>query len=234
VAPVYLADALSYLALVASLAVLRVPPLGSIGPRPGLLASFTEGIGFVRQRPLLWQLMLLDLSATVFGAYRALLPLIARDVLGAGAEGYGLLSSAVSAGALLGSGLMIRLGRRAISGRAVLAATAGYSLVAAALGQVQVLGLAMLVTALLGALDAVGTTVRATLVQLDTPDALRGRVSAFAYLLARGGPAVGQSVLGGVAGLLGIPTALALGASVTFVVATGLATLGRTLRGLRA
>jgi MFS family permease len=234
VASVYLVDALSYLALVMSLAVLRLPPLGSLGPRPSLLASFTEGIGYIRGRPVLWQLMLLDFSATLFGAYRALLPVIARDVLGAGAEGYGLLSSAVSAGALVGSGLMIRLGRRAISGPAVLVATAAYSLVAAGLGQVQLLGLAVMATALLGGLDAVGATVRSTLVQLDTPDPLRGRVSAFAYLLARGGPALGQSLLGALAGLLGVPAALALGASVPFLLATGLATFGRTLRNLRA
>jgi MFS family permease len=230
VAPVYLVDALTYLALVISLAVLHVPRLGVSGPRPGLLASFTEGIGYVRHRPLLWQLMLLDFAATLFGAYRALLPVIARDVLGAGAEGYGLLSSAVSAGALIGSGLMIRLGKSAISGRAVLAATAAYSLVAAGLGQVQVLALAVLATALLGGLDAVGATVRATLVQLETPDELRGRVSAFAYLLARGGPALGQALLGSLATALGIPAALALGASVPFLLASGLAGFGRTLR----
>lgn len=234
VAPVYLVDALSYLALVISLAVLHVPPLGASGPRPGLLASFTEGIGYVRHRPLLWQLMLLDFAATLFGAYRALLPVIARDVLGAGAEGYGLLSSAVSAGALVGSGLMIRLGRGAISGRAVLASTAAYSIVVAALGQVDLLSLAVMATALLGALDAVGATVRATLVQLETPDTLRGRVSAFAYLLARGGPALGQALLGGMAGALGIPTALALGASVPFLLASSLASFGRTLREHRS
>ncbi len=233
-APVYLLDALGHLLLVAVLFGLRTPaalqPAAVTAP---FVSSFVEGVRFVRERPILWQLMLLDFVTTLFAAYRALLPVIARDVLLAGPVGYGLLTSAVSAGAVLGGAAMIRLGWAGTSGALVLASTAGYAAVVALLGQAQLLVLALVATAVLGFLDSVSVTVRATLVQLETPNELRGRVGALAFMLARGGPALGQTLLGGAASALGIPVALALGALVPLAASGGLLGFGRSLRSYR-
>lgn len=91
---VYVFDAVTYAVLVVVLALLRVPPLAVDGRRRPLLESLREGVGHVSGRPVVWQLMGLDLAATVFGAYRVLLPAFAADVLHVGATGYGLLSAA--------------------------------------------------------------------------------------------------------------------------------------------
>lgn len=91
---VYVFDAVTYAVLVVVLALLRVPPLAVDGKRLPLLESLWEGVGHVSGRPVVWQLMGLDLAATAFGAYRVLLPAFAADVLHVGAAGYGLLSAA--------------------------------------------------------------------------------------------------------------------------------------------
>jgi MFS family permease len=234
VAPVYLFDAAGHLLLIGMLAVLKLPASWQPATTPvGVISSFTEGVQFVRGRPVLWQIMLLDFLTTMFTAYRALLPVIARDVLQAGAGGFGLLSSAISLGAVIGSTLMFRLGLGGISGRLVLLTTIAYSLMVAAVGQVSVFSVALLGTALLGFLDAISQTIRNTLVQLETPNEIRGRVSALLYMLARGGPAIGQALIGGLATFLGIPTALALGSSIPTLLSAALLTFGRTLRTYR-
>jgi MFS family permease len=234
VAPVYLFDAAGHLLLIGMLAVLKLPASWQPATTPvGVISSFTEGVQFVRGRPILWQIMLLDFLTTMFTAYRALLPVIARDVLQAGASGFGLLSSAISLGAVIGSTLMFRLGLGGISGRLVLLTTIAYSLMVAAVGQVSVFSVALLGTALLGFLDAISQTIRNTLVQLETPNEIRGRVSALLYMLARGGPAIGQALIGGLTTFLGIPTALALGSSIPTLLSAALLTFGRTLRTYR-
>jgi MFS family permease len=219
---VYLFDAATYAALVLTLALLRVPALASPIRHTALLASLREGARHVLRRPLTWQLMALDLSATVFAAYRVILPAFALTVLGVGPAGYGVLSSAPSAGALLGSVAVFRLVRSRRSGVIVLVSTAVYGLTIRAFAQVTTFLPALLLAGLLGAADALATTVRHAAVQLETPDELRGRVSAIYQMASRGGPALGDTLVGSVAGAIGPVAALTLGGLVP-VVASGLA-----------
>jgi len=228
---VYLFDALTYAALVLTLALLRVPALVSPNRHTALLASLREGARHVLHRPLTWQLMALDLSATVFAAYRVVLPAFALTVLGVGPAGYGVLSSAPSAGALLGSVAVFRLVRSRRSGMIVLVSTAVYGLTICAFAQVTAFLPALLLAGLLGAADALATTVRHAAVQLETPDELRGRVSAIYQMASRGGPALGDTLVGSVAGVIGPVAALTLGGLVP-VLASGLAWVaGPTVRG---
>ncbi|NJA57540.1 MFS transporter, partial [Streptomyces sp. NEAU-H3] len=140
---VYVLDTVTYAALIAVLGVLRVPPLAGDGKRGGVWRSMREGLAYVRGEPVVWRLMALDLSATLFGAYRVLLPELSDKVLHAGPTGYGLLSAAPSAGALLGSVWIFRLVRTARAGHLVLWGTAGYGLAVLALAQARVLWLAL-------------------------------------------------------------------------------------------
>ncbi|WP_346281527.1 MFS transporter [Pseudonocardia sp.] len=228
---VYLFDAATYAVLVATLMMIRVVTPVPDAPHERVLESLRIGIAHFRQRPVIWQLMGLDLAATVFSAYRVLLPALALDVLHAGPTGYGLLAAAPSAGALLGSVLVFRLVRYRRSGVLVLVSTAGYGLTIIGFAHAAAFGVALVLAALLGVADAVATTVRQAAVQIETPDRLRGRVSAIYQMASRGGPALGDGLVGTVAGALGPVAALTLGGLVP-VVAAGVAALsGLTVRG---
>ncbi|MFG2788118.1 MFS transporter [Streptomyces sp. NPDC048419] len=227
---VYVFDAVTYAALVVVLAVLRVPPLVADTERRSLLESMREGVRYVAHRPVVWQLMGLDMTATVFGAYRVLLPAFAANVLHVGATGYGLLSAAPSAGALIGSVWVFRLIRTARAGRIVLWGTAAYGLAVVGLAQARVFTVAIVMALLLGAADAVATTVRHAAVQVETPDELRGRVSAIYQMCSRGGPALGDSVMGLFAGAVGPIVALTVGGLVPTAVSAASAVRSRTVR----
>ena len=209
---VYVFEAMTYGVLIVVLSLLRVPALVQEGPPRSVFGSIVDGARYVLHRPLITRLMLLDLSATVFGAYRVLLPAIALDVLHVGPTGYGLLSSAPSAGALLATYTVFRVvGRSNRLGRVVLAATALYGLAAVLLAQSQWFALALVAALLLGAFDAMATTIRHAAVQVDTPDEVRGRVTAFYQMSSRGGPAIGDVVIGAFAGVVGPAAALTIG-----------------------
>ncbi len=227
---VYVFDAATYAVLVLTLLAIRAATPLPDGPREPLLHSLREGVVEFTRRPIVWQMVALDLAATVFSAYRVLLPAFALDVLHAGPTGYGLLSAAPSAGALIGSVLVFKLVRSRRSGVLVLVSTALYGLVILAFAEATVFWLALVLAGLLGVADAVATTVRHAAVQVETPDELRGRVSAIYQMASRGGPAVGDGLMGAVAGALGPVGALTLGGLVPIAAALGTAVGGKTVR----
>jgi predicted MFS family arabinose efflux permease len=219
----YAVDVATYAALIVVLAVVRVPGLpGGSGERRSVASSIVQGARYVLHRPLIWKLMSLDLAATVFSAYRVVLPALAVDVLHVGPQGYGLLSSAPSAGALLATYTVFRVVDRSRRlGRVLLASTALYGGCAVLLVQSPLLGLTLVAALLLGAFDAMATTIRHTAVQLETPDELRGRVQSLYQMSSRGGPALGDVAVGAVAALVGPVAALTLGGLATSAVAIG-------------
>ncbi|GII52007.1 MFS transporter [Planotetraspora thailandica] len=208
----YVVDAVSYAVLVGVLATLRISKLEPSGERRSILGSIAEGARYIARRPLIYNLMLLDLSATVFSAYRVLLPALALDVLHVGATGYGVLSGAPSAGALIATYAVFRTVQRSRrQGRVLLVSTVLYGISAILLAHSPVFILAVLAALLLGAFDAMATTIRHAAVQIDTPDDIRGRVTAFYQMSSRGGPAIGDVVVGAVAGAIGPVAALTIG-----------------------
>ena len=162
------------------------------------------GVRYVGARPLIWTLMragpgadrVRGLPGAAAGAGRR---------LGIGPTGYGLLSAAPSLGALLATYAIVRLvmySRRL--GRVLLVSTSGYGVAAVCFAQ-----LAggrrwrCWPRCCSGAFDATATTIRHTAVQIDTPDELRGRVRSLYQISSRGGPALGDVVIGAVAGVSG-------------------------------
>jgi MFS family permease len=222
----YAVDAATYAVLVLILGILRVPPLEAEEARPSVMRSIAQGVSFVRSRPVIWQLMSLDLSATLFGAWRVVLPAIAVDVLQVGATGYGVLAAAPPAGALLGTALIFKLITRSRSGHIVLGSTTAYGLACILFAQFSALpvggfSLALLAALAIGATDALATAVRHAAVQLETPDHIRGRVSSLYQMASRGGPALGDLNIGWLAGLLGPVTALTAGGLLPIAYAVG-------------
>ncbi|MDK3255421.1 MFS transporter [Blastococcus capsensis] len=219
----YLVDVVTYAVLVVVLAFIRTPRLVSDkAPPTSIFGSIAEGARYVVRRPLITSLMGLDLSATVLSAYRVLLPAIATDVLAVGATGYGVLSSAPSAGALLATYTIFRVVRDSRrQGRILLTATFLYGIAAIGLAQAPVIWLAVGAALLVGAFDAMATTIRHAAVQIDTPDEIRGRVTAFYQMSSRGGPAIGDVVMGAFAGVVGPVVALTVGGVGPMLVALG-------------
>lgn len=209
----YAFDAATYLVLILVLAAVRTPRLVPDHLAQSVWANIREGASFVRRKPMIWLLMSLDLSATLFGAYRVVLPALALSVLHVGPRGYGLLAAAPSAGALLATYTVFRVvGRTRRLGQVLLLSTMGYGVGVLVLAQARVFAVALLGGVLLGSFDAMATTIRQAAVQLETPDALRGRVSSIYQMASRGGPALGDLNMGWFAVLLGPMTALTVGA----------------------
>jgi MFS family permease len=217
----YAVDAATYAVLVVVLGLIRTPRLVPEARQQPVWRTIAQGASFVRSRPLIWLMMSLDLSATVFGAYRVILPALALTVLHAGPSGYGLLAAAPSAGALLATYPIFRMLARSVRvGKVLLAASAGYGLATIALAQSRWLALALVSGLLIGAFDATATTIRQAAVQLETPDTMRGRVTAIYQMASRGGPALGDVNIGWIAGLLGPVAALSVGSLVPIAYAS--------------
>ena len=133
-------------------------------------------------------------------------------MLHVGPQGYGLLSAAPSAGALLATYTVFRVvGRTQRLGRVLLVSTVLYGVSTSRWRRRTCSRSPCSRRCLIGAFDAMATTIRHAAVQLETPDELRGRVSAIYQMSSRGGPALGDTLVGAVAGVLGPVMALTLG-----------------------
>ena len=125
----YAVDAGTYAVLVVILQVLRVAKLEGAGSHTSVWRQLAEGARFVKGRKIIWMLMSLDLSATLFGAYRVVLPALCATVFHVGPQGYGVLSAAPSAGALLATYTVFRVvDRTRRLGRVLLVSTVLYGL----------------------------------------------------------------------------------------------------------
>lgn len=216
-------DAATYVAMIALLFFINAPSDHVGAEHKPVLGAILEGARYVSGRPIIMLLMSLDLSAMVFGAYRVLLPALALDVLQVGPRGYGLLAAAPSAGPLLATYSIVKvLGRSRRIGRILLLATGAFALADIVLAHSRWFVLTLIAALYLGVADALATSIRHAAVQIETPDALRGGVSSIYQISSRGGPAVGDAVVGGMAVLLGPAAALTLGAVITLTYVTAM------------
>jgi MFS family permease len=204
--------ALNGIAHFATAVMLGFIALGSLPVRAEVspLRDLIEGLRFVRRRSIILVLLTFDVVAMLLGSYPVLLPIIAAH-FETGPIGFGLLSSAPAAGSLVGLAVVMYLGNFSYKGRLIAGCILAYSCCLVALALSPVFALALLAVAGLGMTDSMQATTRGAAIQLITPDGLRGRVSAFQHMLQGGGPALGQSIMGGVAGAVGGPVALVVG-----------------------
>ena len=197
-AAAYWIDAASYVfALAAVIAIKPRPPEGG-GTRAGL-GSIKEGLAFAIRNRLILSTFLIDINAMVFGMPRALFPAIGTTVYGGGATAVGLLFAAPGAGALVGALFTGWVGRVRFQGRVVIVAVLLWGAGIAAFGVVTWLPLGLFLLAFAGAADVVSAVFRNTILQLNTPDSLRGRLSSVHIAVVTGGPALGDAEAGAVA-----------------------------------
>jgi MFS family permease len=195
-------DAVSFLAILYALFRLPpVPPEGG-GRRPGPKAV-AEGLRYLGPRKNLLMTFLVDINAMVFGMPRALFPALAVGTFHGGASTAGLLYAAPSVGALLGAGLSGWSGRVRRQGRAVVVSVAVWGGSIAAFGLAHVLWLGLLLLGVAGAADMVSAIFRSTILQVATPDSLRGRLQGVFIVVVAGGPRFGDVEAGTVASLAG-------------------------------
>lgn len=170
-----------------------------------------EGVSFVRHRPVLLGAMTLDMFAVILGGAKALLPVYATDILHVGAVGYGVLSGSLEVGALLMSGAMIWLPPVRQTGRVLLASVAAFGLATIAFGLSRSFPVAVVAYALVGMSDQVSVVMRQTTIQLATPDALRGRVTAVNAVFISASNQLGMVESGLVAAVTGATFAVVSG-----------------------
>ena len=203
----YAVDVLSFGASIGTLLLMApLPPLTV--SRPGL-AAVREGMAFVRGRRAILSTFVIDLDAMVFGMPTSLFPVLALDVFKVGAQGLGLLAAAPAFGALLGAALSGWVPRVTRIGFGVIVAVILWGVAITAFGLTTFtpttlsFGFALLFLAVAGGADVISAVFRATIVQLDTPDELRGRVSAIHGLVVTSGPRIGDIEAAVVAAIVG-------------------------------
>lgn len=186
---------------------------------PFSLASLFAGVAYVWRRPAILGAISLDLFAVLLGGATALLPIYAKDILAVGPWGLGLLSSAPAAGALMTSFYLARRPLERHTGRSMFASVIafGCSTLVFSVSTSYVLSFVSLV--LLGAFDMVSVVIRSSLVQLQTPDEMRGRVSAVNSVFIGTSNQLGEFESGLTASWFGTVPAVFLGGVGTILVA---------------
>jgi MFS family permease len=180
-------------------------------PEPPTLASVLAGLEFIRTRHRLLGVITLDLFVVLLGGATALLPIYARDILAAGPIGLGLLRSAPAAGALITSIVLSHYPVERHIGRKMFAVVAIYGVTTIAFALSTWFPLSLLMLAVLGASDALSVVIRFSLVQIETPNEKRGRVSAINYLFVGSSNTLGEFESGTVAAWLGPVSSVLIG-----------------------
>jgi MFS family permease len=203
----YAADAASWCCMIGALIAIRPANTVKSGRGGMTLGALREGISFVWKNPIIRTTVLSDFVVTFFGTPQALLPVYARDILGVGPTGLGMLYAAEAVGALVAATVIStrpqvrRAGVWFITGFVVYAV--GNIVVAVS----PVFWIAALGLGIAGVGDTLAAVMRGTINQLSTPDGLRGRVWSVNALFSNGGPSMGQFRAGAVAQRWGAETA---------------------------
>ena len=189
-------------------------------PKESIWKSLSEGIHFVFKTKMMVGAMTLDLFSVFFGGSVALLPVFALDILHVGAEGFGVMKMASSLGAALTMVIMVRYSPLNKPWRNLLIAVTGFGLCIIGFGLSRSFLLTVLFLFGQGAFDSISVIIRGTLVQLLTPDHMRGRVSAVNSMFIGSSNEIGDVESGVMANWLGTVPAVLLGGSITLLIVT--------------
>jgi MFS family permease len=186
---------------------------------PVSFAAFFAGISYIRHNPIVLGIISLDLFAVLLGGTTALLPIFADEVFHLGSEGLGLLRASPAIGALAIMALLTTFPLTRRVGLIMFASVACFGLATIVFALSKSFILSMIALAVLGAADAVSVVIRMTLVQIETPDDMRGRVNAVNSLFAGTSNQLGDFRAGIMAAWLGtIPAVLVGGVGILAVV----------------
>src|SRR5256885_9366502 len=209
-------NALSYIAVIAGLLMMRLP----YDPRPPKTTSawtgFREVLAYLRNDRRLRVLTILTAILSVFGfPYIAMMPVFARDVLNRGATGYGALTSSIGIGAVIGAlGIALASARIRARGRLMLIGGTAFGVLLILFSASRVLALSMVLLGLAGCAMIVNNSITNTLLQTSAPDHLRGRIMGFYSFVFVGMAPFGAFLFGAVAERVGVPATIAAGGAI--------------------
>ena len=206
------------LLVVATGLIMRIRPLKATAAARWQLRDTLEGLRFVFKRRILLGAISLDLFAVLFGGATAMLPIFAADVLHVGPAGLGILRTAPGIGAVVVASMLALHPITRHVGRWMFTGVAVFGLATLVFGASTSLWLSLVALVALGAGDMVSIYVRHLLVQLETPDALRGRVSAVSSIFIGSSNELGEFESGVTAKWFGLVPAVLLGGALTLVV----------------
>jgi MFS family permease len=206
----YFFNAISFLAVI--IALVLIGPVMQDSKKSGVhLGAAMDGIRFIFSKPIILSTMLMDFVATFFASANTMMPIVAKDILKVGEIGYGWLSSAQAIGSVAAGVVVSQVQKLHKQGPIFLIAVVIFGLTTVLFGATSAFALAMLALILMGAADAVSTIIRNTIRQLNTPDHIRGRMTAVNQIFFQGGPQLGEVESGIVASLFGVPAAIISG-----------------------
>jgi MFS family permease len=197
---------------------------------PPTFEALFAGVKFVRSNPAILGTVSLDLFAVLLGGATALLPIYARDILHTGPWGLGVLRAAPAVGALLMTAVLARHPFTRRVGMRMFQAVIVFGIATVVFALSRSVLLSLIALAVAGAADTISVVIRISLVQLSTPDAMRGRVGAVNYLFINASNQLGEFESGMAAALLGAMPAAVLGGLGTIAVALLWMKLFPTLR----
>ena len=232
-APVYALNALASLLFLALIMLFR--DRQQLPASEGTtLSSLLEGIHFLRQTHVILAAITLDMFAVLLGGATTLLPIFAQNILHVGPTGLGWLRAAPSIGAVCVSIGLTRLPPFKHAGKTLLAAVAGFGLATIVFGLSRSFWLSLLMLFLLGGFDNISVVIRSTLLLTQTPDALRGRISAVNAIFLGASNELGGFESGIAAQLFGPALAVGAGGVGTLLVVLCVALIWPEMRRLRS
>lgn len=209
--------------LMALLLLLQIPKKPIMNPNIGepIMKSLKEGIKFVMNTRVILGALTLDMFAVLFGGAVALLPIFAQDILKVGPEGFGILRAAPAVGALLIMFTSAHFPLNKNAGMKLLAAIFGFGICIIVFGVSTWFWVSVIALFLSGATDGISMVIRQTILQLRTPDAMRGRVASVNSMFVGSSNELGAFESGLTAKLMGTVTAVVFGGSMTILTVVG-------------
>jgi MFS family permease len=196
------------------------PPVKNLDKEP-MFASIKKGFSFVFNNKNLLGVISLDLFAVLFGGATAFIPEIASTILHTGPIGYGFLNAAMDIGSLISIGILVKYPMRQKQGLKMLLAVAGFGLFIIIFGLSKVYWLSFMALLIAGLFDAVSVVVRGTIMQLFTPDELRGRVASINLIFINSSNELGQFESGVTSRMFGTLPAIMFGGAMSVLVVAG-------------
>jgi MFS family permease len=215
----YEVSAILYAVSLGCMLLIRPIPRGNAGNSHPLRAVI-EGLAYVRDNKIVLGAISLDLFAVLLGGATAMLPVYARDILHVGSEGLGALRAAPAVGAALTALVLARVPLKRGVGVKMFLCVGLFGIATMVFGESEWMWLSMLALFVIGASDMVSVYVRSSLIQLHTPDAMRGRVSAVSGLFISASNELGE-FRAGLAGAAFGPVLAVVGGGALSVLATG-------------
>ena len=185
----------------------------------GVMQSMREGIAYIYKTKEVLGALCLDMFAVLFGGAVAMIPVFATDILKVGAEGFGLLNAASDIGSMCIIAFLAFVPLKKNQGKILLVAVAGFGLCIIGFGLSEWYWLSFFLLVCSGMLDGISVVIRGTIVQLKTPDYIRGRVLSVNSIFIMSSNEMGQFESGLAAKLLGVVRSVVFGGSMTILIA---------------